>query len=142
MKFNIFNIAVSVSARNIEVCSANGDRFRAKFCASVSPKMLDSKHAESKRVISGAEKRKASSSDSIAAMCDRVIARNQVVLAEPNKILFPSFVRVRLGENDLGLALSGIKANIPAIARKYGYMEPACGNGYVYSGWLGSHVDL
>lgn len=140
MKFNIFNLSVYVSLSGLDICSSRGDLIRRKFRLSLSAKALDSEHASAKRVIAGCDRRIAKGES--VDLCERVKARSEAVLAEPNKFLFPNIVSLSIGKNDFGLALNGPNANIPAIARKYGYMEPACGNGYVYNGILGSHIDL
>ncbi len=140
MKFNIFNLSVSVSLSEIDICSSRGDVIRSKFRLRLSAKALSSRHSVAKLVIAGCNRRIAEGS--CVSASERVKARNEAVLAEPNVRLFPNIVSLKLGENDFGLALNGPSANIPAIARKYGYMEPACGNGYVYNGRLGSHYDL
>ncbi len=140
MKFNIFNLSVSLSRSGLDICSSRGDLIRRKFRLCLSAKALDSRHAVAKRVIAGCDRRIANGES--VNLCERVKARNEAVLAEPNKVLFPHIVSLAIGENDFNLSLNGPSANIPAIARKYGYMEPRAGNAYVYSGRLGSHYDL
>lgn len=36
----------------------------------------------------------------------------------------------------------GVHFNVPYIAERWGEIEPACGNGYIYHGWLGRHYSI
>lgn len=70
------------------------------------------------------------------------ISREEQVLAQPNRLVFPTFVWFKAGENEFGLSLAGLRCNFPALARKHGVECEAAGNAMHYRNWLGSHWDF
>lgn len=70
------------------------------------------------------------------------ISREEQVLAQSNRLVFPIFVQFTVGENEFGLSLTGLRCNFPALARKHGTPCEAAGNAKHYRNWLGSHWDL
>jgi hypothetical protein len=70
------------------------------------------------------------------------IARQESILAKPNRILFPVFFSFRIGKNDFAVSLAGLRCNFPYLAMRYGTECDYAGNARFYRNWLGCHWDL
>lgn len=98
----------------------------------------ETSHDVARRCLDGLAKRSGLSNETRK----RATARQEAKLEAPAERLYPNFVWVNHSRFTFGISLKGLHWNVPAIAARWGYPEPACGNAHVYHGWLGSHFDL
>jgi hypothetical protein len=73
---------------------------------------------------------------------EKQIQRYEAVLQKANHLLFPTFVWFKVGCNEFGLSLAGLRCNFPVLARKYGEECEYAGNTLHYTNWMGSHWDF
>ena len=104
----------------------------------ISKPRIETTHDVARKCLAGIAKRSGLSDETRK----RAKARYEAKLEAPAERLYPNFVWVNHSRFTFGISLKGLYWNVPAIAARWGSPEPACGNGYVYHGWLGSHVDL